>query len=289
MDEVLGYQGQLDTTWTLSLDRLQQDSPAAVTLLQLAAFLAPEPIPLRLFTGHPELLDEPLRTTAADPDALADTLGVVVGFSLARRELNGFQLHRLVQAVIRHRQAPAQQQTTTERVLTLLAAAHPGDPENAASWSSYAELAPHVLAITSLESDHPGSRQLILATTRYLQLRGDGRAYRRISEELLDRWRRSLGPDDPDTLTLASNLTITLVDIGEYEQARRLGQDMLDRWRRVLGPDHPTTLRSAAVLAYVLVERGSLSRLAAWARTHSTAADECTTPTIQPPCSRRPS
>jgi hypothetical protein len=73
-------------------------------------------------------------------------------------------------------------------------------------------------------------------------------AYRRISEELLDRWRRSLGPDDPDTLTLASNLTITLVDIGEYEQARRLGQDTLDRCRRVLGPDHLITLTLAQAL-----------------------------------------
>jgi hypothetical protein len=81
--EVLGYQGRVDTTWQLSLDRLQQDSPAAVQLLELAAFLAPEPIPLRLFTAHPELLDEPLRTAAADPDALDDVLGAVVGLSLA--------------------------------------------------------------------------------------------------------------------------------------------------------------------------------------------------------------
>ena len=72
-------------------------------LLELAAFLAPEPIPLWLFTAHPELLDEPLRTAAADPDALDDVLGAVVGLSLARRQPDSFQLHRLVQAVIRQR------------------------------------------------------------------------------------------------------------------------------------------------------------------------------------------
>ena len=59
-------------------------------MLELAAFLAPEPIPLCLFNGHPELLDEPLRTTAADSDALADTVGVLVGYSLARRHPDGF-------------------------------------------------------------------------------------------------------------------------------------------------------------------------------------------------------
>ena len=60
-------------------------------LLELAAFLAPEPIPLALIGGRPELLDEPLRATAADPDDLADTVGALVGYSLARRHPDGFQ------------------------------------------------------------------------------------------------------------------------------------------------------------------------------------------------------
>ncbi|MGY1763689.1 SARP family transcriptional regulator, partial [Geodermatophilus sp. SYSU D00779] len=70
---------------------------------ELAAFLAPEPIPVRLFTEYVTLLEEPLRAAAADPDALADTIGAPVSCSLAPRSPDGFQLHRLVQAVIRHR------------------------------------------------------------------------------------------------------------------------------------------------------------------------------------------
>src|SRR4051794_278616 len=81
--DVLGYAGRVDTAWTLSLERLNCEAPSGVQLLQLAAFLAPDPIPLTLFTGHPELLDEPLRATATDPDALTDTVGVLVGYSLA--------------------------------------------------------------------------------------------------------------------------------------------------------------------------------------------------------------
>src|SRR5512142_213698 len=110
--EVVGYQGRLDTAWTLSMDRLGSDSPAAVALLQLAAFLAPEPIPLPLLTDHAELLAEPLRTVAADPDVLDDTVGLIVGYSLARRQGECIWLHRLVQAAIRHQLPPAQQQAT---------------------------------------------------------------------------------------------------------------------------------------------------------------------------------
>src|SRR5687767_5080489 len=72
--DVIGYAGRLDTTWALSLERLGGEDPAAVQLLELAAFLAPEPVPLSLIGEHAELLDEPLRITAADPNALADTL-----------------------------------------------------------------------------------------------------------------------------------------------------------------------------------------------------------------------
>jgi TIR domain len=47
--EALGYHARLDTTWALSLEQLEREAPAAVQLLQLAAFFAPDPIPLRLF------------------------------------------------------------------------------------------------------------------------------------------------------------------------------------------------------------------------------------------------
>src|SRR4051812_36468902 len=51
--DVVGYHGRVDTTWALSLERLRGQDPAAVQLLELAAFLAPEPIPLSLFRTTP--------------------------------------------------------------------------------------------------------------------------------------------------------------------------------------------------------------------------------------------
>src|SRR5205085_1696863 len=50
--DVVGYAGRVDTTWALSLERLNCEDPAAVQLLELAAFLAPDPIPLCLFGNH---------------------------------------------------------------------------------------------------------------------------------------------------------------------------------------------------------------------------------------------
>src|SRR4051812_26613821 len=209
--DVVGYSGRIDTAGALPLERRREEAPAAVRLLELAAFLAPEPTPLSLFTGPPELLDEPLRSVAADPDALADTLGALVGYSLARRHHDGFQLHRLVQAVIRQQLPPDRQQTTGQRAVALLAAASPGAPENPASWPSYTQLTPHVLATSPLADLSSVGRRLVLDTIRYLQAKGDSSGSRAVCAPLLDRWREVPGPDHPDTLTAASDLTVALV------------------------------------------------------------------------------
>jgi tetratricopeptide repeat protein len=230
-----------------------------VRLLELAAFLAPERIPLTLFADHPELLDEPLRGIAADPDALADAVGALVGYSLARRSPDGFQVHRLVQSVIRHRLPPERQQATAEQVIVLLAAATPGDPDDPANLAAYAQLAPHALATAPLGDHSPAGRRLVLDTIRHLQAHGDSsgsHAARAVAEQLLDRCRSILGPDHPDTLTAASTLIRALVSLGEAAPARALGEDTLQRCHRVLGPDHPTTLRAAATLTGALVRLG---------------------------------
>jgi hypothetical protein len=254
--DVVGYAGRIDTAWALSLDRLRGEDPAAVQLLELAAFLAPEPIPLSLVGDHADLLDEPLHATAADPDALADTVGALVGYSLARRHPDGFQVHRLVQAAIRHRLAPDQQKATARRVIALLAAASPGDPEESVSWPAYAEMAPHVLATAPLGDSSSAGRQSVLDTIRYLQAHGDSHASRAVCEARLDRWRAILGPDHPDTLAVASRLTFGLIFTGEARPARTLGEDTLQRCRRILGPDHSTTLLAATGLTLALNERG---------------------------------
>jgi hypothetical protein len=91
------------TLWEISVGRITAENPAAVQLLGVCAYLAPEPVPLDLFTAHAELLPEPLSAAAADPLAFTDAIAVLVDYSLAKRTAAGLQLHRLVQATIRAR------------------------------------------------------------------------------------------------------------------------------------------------------------------------------------------
>jgi hypothetical protein len=74
-------------------------------------------------------------------------------------------------------------------------------------------------------------------------------AARALEEDTLERVRRTLGQDHPETLLIAGNLAATLDQLGEYRLARTLYEDTLARRRRVLGEDHPDTQRSERNLA----------------------------------------
>lgn len=68
---------------------------------------------------------------------------------------------------------------------------------------------------------------------------GEVQAARDLNQDTLDRYRRIVGEDHPDTLNSASNLANKLRDLGEVQAARDLEQDTLDRRRRILGPGRP--------------------------------------------------
>ena len=137
--DVLDYRGRVATTWDLSLDRLNKQHPETVALLEFGAFLAPDPIPLSLFTDHVDQLDQRLQDSLANnPDALSDAVGAAVGFSLLRRQPDGFQMHRLLQQVIRSRLEPTRRAIVEDHVVALVAAAYPGDPLDPAYWPAYA-------------------------------------------------------------------------------------------------------------------------------------------------------
>jgi tetratricopeptide (TPR) repeat protein len=152
----------------ISLERVAADSPEAIQLLEVCAYLAPEPVPLDLFTAHPGLLPEPLSKTAGDRVAFNDTIAVLVDYSLAKRSRAGLQMHRRVQAAARARRDPslltgapagkktrmgaARERTETEwhplaAALLLLRVHAPaeiiGHPRG---WPRWERLLPHVLA-----------------------------------------------------------------------------------------------------------------------------------------------
>jgi hypothetical protein len=131
------------TVWSVSIGRLRASMPAAVQLLQVCAWLAPEPVPLELFTGHPDLLPELLAAAAGDPIGFVDAVAALTGYGLAKRVGDGLLLHRLVQDVTRQGSDAWGGWHPLPVALSVLRAGRPEDAWGApANWPRYQRLAP---------------------------------------------------------------------------------------------------------------------------------------------------
>ncbi|HSZ31211.1 MAG TPA: FxSxx-COOH system tetratricopeptide repeat protein, partial [Pseudonocardiaceae bacterium] len=249
------YPVALAASLHLAFEQLSADDPAALTLLRLAAQLAPEPIPLTLFTTHPNRLPAPLAAATGDPVAFAGMIGLLRRRALARVGPDSLQIHRLVQAILRGSpiSTPDDDDMTTvvRRLLQDTVPAYPWN--NPPSWPAWRQLLPHVLAVTNpardAHLDSPDVPWLLDRAASYLLARGEPRPARALFERAHRLHQEMLGEDHPDTLRLANNLAVDLRTLGEPERARQLNEDTLTRRRRVLGQDHPDTLLTVTNLA----------------------------------------
>jgi hypothetical protein len=95
------------TTWAISVDRLRREEPRAVDLLNLCAFLAPEPIPRSLLVEHHEALPATLRKEVGNPRRLNRLIGALRRYSLVEVAGKDLIVHRSVQAATREPGAAA--------------------------------------------------------------------------------------------------------------------------------------------------------------------------------------
>jgi tetratricopeptide (TPR) repeat protein len=282
--QVTARQDTIATLWDISLERISGESPAAVQLLDICAYLAPEPIPLDLFTTRPGQLPEPLSSAAADQLAFGDTVAVLVDYSLAKRTPAGLQLHRLVQATIRARHnstAPPQDTLISDQAseprtrpagrplgvaLGLLRADLPGQIMGAPlGWPRWAVLLPHVLAVTGYldgAAEQHGQEMMVDGSWlldgagTYLQVHarlGDAKA---LLERALAITEAAYGPDHPYVATGLNNLATVLMDLGQPEAARPLQERALAIYEVAYGPDHPYVATGLNVLALILSDLG---------------------------------
>jgi tetratricopeptide (TPR) repeat protein len=254
------YPVSLAASVQIALDRLGAQSLAALQLLTLTAYLAPEPIPLTLITTRTGQLPEPLGTTAGDPLAFTALIRLLRQYGLVRVESTTLTLHRLLAAILRTQ--PHQYQDLPTRAIWLLRAAVPTDDQwdNSSAWLAWRQLLPHILVATDPHRDLTGVEKdvawLLHHAAEYLQIRGEAAPARLLFDRARDLRRSMLGDDHPDTLESAGRSSLNLWELGQFKQAYQLGVDTLIRCRRVLGDDHPRTLSSAHILTSALRELG---------------------------------
>ena len=243
------YPQPLAAVTQLAFDRLRADDPAAADLAGICAFLAPEPVPADWFTTSPAWLPTCLSSAVVDAMAWRQVLVRVGAHALARVEPDGLWMHRLTQAIVRDQLSPDQAAALRTSAEAIVAASNPGDARAPSSWSRWARLLPHLLALDPATTTSLNLRSLAIDGAWYLYRRGDASASHDLADSLHQRWHELLGPDDTSTLAAARAVGVALRGMGRYDRIRRLDEDTLARYRRVQGEDHPATLIAADCLA----------------------------------------
>jgi TIR domain/NB-ARC domain len=141
-----GDQRRVATVWSLSLDRVHQEAPAAEALLCLCAFLAPD-IPRELPGEQPQVLPEELAQAVSDSLVYNRMLAVVGRYSLATVTPTTVSVHRLVQAVIQARLGEESERRWAEIAVGLLRTSFPNQIWETESWPTCERLLPLVLAV----------------------------------------------------------------------------------------------------------------------------------------------
>ncbi|MFI5012394.1 MAG: tetratricopeptide repeat protein [Hyphomicrobiales bacterium] len=250
------YPASIAASFGLAVEKASAEQKEAETLLGFLAFLAPEGIPLDLFSE--EIVSEEDR---------AEALGALRGVSLIEYDAleDGspvLTLHRLVQAAMRTRVAES---GTTAAIVTQLtrrlAEAFPpgaaGDPK---LWPRCAVLLPHVLALRELalwdNASPEAAGELLQRAGSYLHGRGAYRAAEPLFCEAVAMGERVLGREHPQVASWLNDLGLLYWTTGRYGEAEPLEREAIATSEKALGREHPDVAVRLNNLARLLNDTG---------------------------------
>jgi tetratricopeptide (TPR) repeat protein len=276
-DAPLDYHDKLTVakTFSLAIDEAAKWHPAAEPLILYAALLAPEPIPLFLFSEAREKFGEPLASQLVD-DGLDEAVAALRAFALVERETladdrdpavttETIRLNRLVRVAAAARRS-LEEAEAGRRVLTeAMAAVYPDDVfVNPTAWPRARRLDALALDLVVGPDLPPVGAEaavayLLTALGQYRQRAlGAYAAARPLFERALTINERVLGPEHPATAASLNDLAQLLQDQGDFAGTRPLVERALAIREKAVGPEHPDTATSLSNLGSILQAQGDL-------------------------------
>jgi tetratricopeptide (TPR) repeat protein len=252
------YPEAVATTWSVSLQKVEQEKHSAIALLQMCAFLAPDEIPEEILTQGASYLGVPLNSVASNAFELNNTLAVAQRYSLVQRypERNTLSMHRLVQAVVKDSLDEGTSRIWAERIVKVVNHVFPDVEFDV--WPRCQPLLPHAQICAEL-IDHyhlafPEAARLVYEVGVYWYQQAE---YRQAEQFYLQARRlcedvQGWGPEHLSTAYVLEGLATLYQAQGDYEQAESLYQDALGKKNKYLEPDDPdiaTTMLSLATLS----------------------------------------
>jgi hypothetical protein len=123
----LGYPDTVGTTWSLAIEKVQEEAPAGAFVLNLCSYLAPDEIPRSLVRGSSEYLPEDLSLLINDSLALNKGIKTLNQYSLVNTQPDRLSVHRLVQVVVRDQLNTEEQKTWSEAAVQTINSDFPSE------------------------------------------------------------------------------------------------------------------------------------------------------------------
>ena len=279
-DAPLEYHDKLTVakTFSLAIDEAAKLHPAAEPLIFYAAQLAPEPIPLFLFSEAREKFGERLASYLAG-DGLDEAVAALRAFALVDPETiaderdpsvttQTIRLHRLVRAVAAALRPTEQAEAGRRVLIEAMAAVYPaGVLSDPIAWPRARRLDGLALDLVAGPNPSPpptgaetaaGNLLNELAAYRHGALAAYAAALPLFERALAIR-EKVLGPEHPRTAQSLNNLARLLQAQGDLAGARPLLERALAICERALGPEHPRTATTLNNLAGLLRAQGDLT------------------------------
>jgi len=251
------YPEPLSRAWDLSLNRLEERSPAAARLFQLCSVMNPRIALELLYSPAMARVLKPLDPTLSEPLVIGKVVRELDRLALIRLDttVGRVHVHRLVQAVVRDRMSAAEIDSARCDVQQVLAAARPdGSVDDPGTWERFRTIWPHLAPSQAMTSQDESVRQLSVDRVRYMSQRHDLDGGREVAARVQGAWQEMLDVSEDATLRmqllhLLFNLGNILRELARFEDAQALDKDVLAQQRELLGPEHPHTLMTAGSLA----------------------------------------
>ena len=275
-DASADYHGGLTVakTFALAMEEAAKLHPAAEPLIAYGALLAPEPIPLFLFSEARGKFGEPLASQLAG-DGLDEAIAALRAFALVDRETitddrdpstttETIRLHRLVRAVAAGRLTGDAVEAARGVLIQAMDAVYPptvfNDPN---AWPRARQLDALALVLVAGALPLPkgteaaaGNILSFLASYRHGAL-ADYLQARLLFEAALSTYD-ALGPAHPGRGTIICNLALLFEDQGDFAKADPLFRLALAIREEAFGPNHHETANSLNCVAGVLEREGDL-------------------------------
>lgn len=248
------------TTWSLAFEQLARSNEAALELMYVCAFLAPDAIPEELFLSKPSVFSANLQAVVKDRYRFNNAIADLRKYALISRNpsIGSFSVHRLVQAVIQDGMDEDRQKGWTRiAILCVNEFFLFGEP---GPWLRSQGIFPHALicieyikrwGLTFFEAG-----QLLNTTGFYLYNRGQYNEVEPLYQEALALFKKLLGDEQLAIAANLNNLALLYDAQGKYEQAEPFFQEALFLYKKLLRPEHPLTAQSLNNLANLYCAQG---------------------------------